>query len=107
MPARRAVFLPPLAAAPRPPAVTPLESTLIGMLQVFILNNLKLFRISTYEKRRGKGPKRARFAQFCCNATPFRLNTFKSVSTQTTLSPFYMNTYQQQVPVVCTPNTST
>src|SRR5260370_6297174 len=94
--ARRAVLLTPLAAEPRLPAVTPLESTLIGMLQVFILNNLKLFRISTYEKRRGKGPKRARFAQFWCNATPFRINTFKSVSKQTTLSPFRMNTYEKQ-----------
>src|SRR6266849_2830697 len=65
------------------------------MPQVFILNNLKLFRINAYVKRRGKGRKRSRFAQFWCNATPFRINTSKSVSKQTTLTLFRMNTYEK------------
>src|SRR5260370_33378481 len=47
------------------------------MLEVFILNNLKLFRINTYEKRGGKGRKRACFAQFWRNLNPFRINTFE------------------------------
>ena len=100
--ARRAVLLTSPTAEPCLPTVypeqrraTPLESTLIGMLQVFILNNLKLFRIITYEKRGGKSRKRARFAQFWCNATPFRINTSKSVSKQTTLTLFRMNTYEK------------
>src|SRR5712692_2654653 len=88
------VCLPPVCPEQR--RATPVESTLIGMLQVFILNNLKLFRINTYEKRGGKGRKRARFAQFWCNATPFRINTSKSVSKQTTLSTFRINTYEKQ-----------
>src|SRR5260370_407400 len=100
--ARHAVLLTPAPAEVCPPLAypeqrraTPLESTLIGTLQVFILNNLKLFRITTYEKRGGKGRKRARFAQFWCNISPFRINTSKSVSKQTTLSPFRMNTYEK------------
>src|SRR2546427_5172185 len=100
--ARHAVLLTPApadvclpVACPEQRRATPLESTLIGTLQVFILNNLKLFRITTYEKRGGNGRKRARFAQFWCNATPFRINTSKSVSKQTTLSPFRMNTYEK------------
>src|SRR5260370_41513848 len=36
-----------------------------------------------------------RFAQFWCNLNPFRINTCKSVSKQTTLSPFRMNTYKK------------
>src|SRR5258708_7010500 len=92
-PAPAGVCLP--LACPEQRRATPLEPTLIGLLQVFILNNLKLFRINTYEKRGGKGRKRARFAQFWCNATPFRINTSKSVSKQTTLSPFRMNTYEK------------
>src|SRR5260370_23519782 len=87
------VYLPPVYPEQR--RVTPLESTLIGILQVFILNNLKLFRINTCEKRGGKGRKRPRFAQFWCNISPFRINTSKSVSKQTTLSPFRMNTYEK------------
>src|SRR5260370_26563492 len=47
------------------------------MLEVFILNNLKLFRINTYEKRGGKGRKRACFAQFWRNLNPFRINTYE------------------------------
>src|SRR6266849_9255641 len=35
-----------------PPVLTPLESALI---QVFILRNLKLFRMNTYKKHRGEG----------------------------------------------------
>src|SRR6266851_1864384 len=100
--ARHAVLLTPSPAdvclplaCPEQRRATPLESTLIGMLQVFILNNLKLFRINTYEKRGGKGRKRARFAQFWCNLNPFRINTSKSVSKQTTLTLFRMNTYEK------------
>src|SRR5258708_3047231 len=87
------VCLPPVYPEQR--RATPLESTLIGMLQVFILNNSKLFRITTYEKGGGKGRKRARFAQFWCNVTPFRINTSKSVSKQTTLTLFRMNTFEK------------
>src|SRR5229473_6174232 len=101
--ARRAVLLTSPTAEPCLPTVypeqrraTPLESTLIGMLQVFILNNLKLFRINTYEKRGGKGRKGAHFAQFWCNVSPFRMNTSKSVSKQRTLTTFRMNTYEKQ-----------
>ncbi len=100
--ARHAVLLTPTLADlclppvyPQQRRATPLESTPIGMLQVFILNNLKLFRITTYEKRGGKGRKRARFAQFWRNVTPFRINTSKSVSKQTTLTLFRMNTYEK------------
>src|SRR5260370_29034469 len=93
--ARRAVLLTAKTAEPRLPTVTPLEPTLIGMSQVYILNNLKLFRINTNVKRGGKGRKRACFAQFWCNATPFRINTSKSVSKQTTLPLFRMNTYEK------------
>src|SRR3989454_11237895 len=82
-------------ACPEQRRATPLESTLIEMLQVFILNNLKLFRINTCEKRGGKGRKRARFAQFWCNLNPFRINTCKSVSKQTTLSTFRINSYEK------------
>src|SRR5260370_16438634 len=49
----------------------------------------------TYEKRGGKGRKRTRFAQFWCNISRFRINTSKSVSKQTTLTPFRMNTYEK------------
>src|SRR5260370_25246784 len=64
---------------------TPLESTLV---EVFILNSLNLFRMNTL-----CGP--PRFAQFWYNLNPFRINTCKSVSKQTTLSPFRMNTYKK------------
>src|SRR5260370_40656491 len=64
-------------AWPEQRRATPQESTLVGMPQVFILNSLKLFRINTYEKRGGKGRKRARFAQFWCNLNPFRINTYE------------------------------
>src|SRR5260370_24373668 len=97
--ARRAVLLTAPTAEPRLPTVypeqrraTPLEPTLV---QVLILNNSKLFRITTYEKGGGKGRKRARFAQFWCNVTPFRINTSKSVSKQTTLTLFRMNTFEK------------
>src|SRR5258708_28626027 len=100
--ARHAVLLTPAPAdvclplaCPEQRRATPLESTLIGTLEEFILNNLKLFRINTYKKKGGKGRKRARFAQFWCNLNPFRINTSKSVSKQTTLSPFRMNTYEK------------
>ena len=38
-------------------------------------------------------PRLPRFAQFWCNASPFRINTSKSVSKQTTSTLFRMNTY--------------
>src|SRR6266567_3854901 len=38
-------------------------------------------------------PRLPRFAQFWCDASPFRINTSKSVSKQTTLTLFRMNTY--------------
>src|SRR5258708_14944247 len=82
----RAVHLTAPTAEPFLPSATPLEPTLMGMLQVFI---------NTYEKRRRKGRKRARFAQSWCNISPFRINTSKSVSKQTTLTPFRMNTYEK------------
>src|SRR5260370_26638168 len=40
-------------------------------------------------------PRLPRFAQFSCNISPFRINTCKSVSKQTTLTPFRMNTYEK------------
>src|SRR5216683_3026250 len=82
----RAVLLTAPTAEPCLPSATPLEPTLMGMLQVFS---------NTYEKRRRKGRKRARFAQSWCNISPFRINTSKSVSKQTTLTPFRMNTYEK------------
>ena len=64
---------------------TLLESTLT---EVFILNSLNLFRMSTFCGS-------PRFAQFWCNLNPFRINTCKSVSKQTTLSTFRINTYEK------------
>src|SRR5229473_3464435 len=40
-------------------------------------------------------PRLPRFAQFSCNVNPFRINTSKSVSKQTTLTPFRINTYEK------------
>jgi hypothetical protein len=51
-------------------AVTSLESTLV---EVFILNNLNLFRMNTYKKQ-GERPL---FAQFWCNVSPFRMNIYE------------------------------
>src|SRR6266581_2900815 len=67
------------------PSATLLESTLID---VFILNSLESFRMNTCH---GRTP----FAQFWCNVTPFRINTYKSGSKQTTLTPFRINTYEK------------
>ena len=53
---------------------------------MFILNNLKLFRMNTYEK---KGEEK-------CNVSPFRMNTYESVSKQRILTLFRMNTYEKQ-----------
>src|SRR5713226_4303153 len=66
-------------------SATPPESTLP---EVFILNSLNFFRMNTSH---GKPP----FAQFLCNVSPFRINTCKSASKQTTLTPFRMNTYEK------------
>src|SRR5712664_2723181 len=44
-------------------------------------------------KRQGE---EAHFAQFWCNVSPFRMNTYKSVSKQRTLTPFRINTYEKQ-----------
>ena len=52
------------------------------VIEVFILNNLKPFRMNT--------------RQFWRSVSPFRINTCKSVSKQSTLSPFRMNTYEKQ-----------
>src|SRR5260370_36196458 len=48
--------------------------------------------MSTYKKHSGW----PHFAQFWCNVSPFRINTCKSVSKQTTLTPFRMSTYEKQ-----------
>src|SRR5260370_2179757 len=82
MPARHAVPLTTPKADVCLAAATLLESTLV---EVFIRNSLNLFRMNTFCGS-------PRFAQFWCNLTPFRINTCKSVSKQTTLSPFRMNT---------------
>src|SRR5260370_42402380 len=85
MRARHAVPLTAQEADSRLPPATSLESTRVEM---FTLNNSNLFRMST---DRG----RACFAQFWCKVSPFRINTCKSVSKQTTLTPFRMNTYEK------------
>jgi hypothetical protein len=69
MRARHAVLLTPsksscpaqLLSCKQTASITLLESTLV---EVFILNNLNLFRINTYEKHRGEGgrPSRALLA---------------------------------------------
>ena len=41
-------------------------------------------------------PRPPRFAQFLCNVNPFRINTYKTVSKQATLSTFRINTYEKQ-----------
>jgi hypothetical protein len=41
-------------------------------------------------------PRLLRFAQFWCNINPFRINTCKTVSKQTTLTPLRINTYEKQ-----------
>src|SRR5882762_1867526 len=64
---------------------TPLEPTFV---EVFAVNSLNIFRMNTFCGS-------PRFAQFWCNLNPFRINTYKSVSKQTTLSPFRMNTYEK------------
>src|SRR5260370_7599899 len=66
-------------------ATTP-ESTPV---EVFIPGDLNLFRISADVGR-------PHLAQFWCNASPFRINTCKSVSKQTTSTPFRMNTYEKR-----------
>src|SRR6266852_5661318 len=76
------VCLPPVYHEQR--RATPPESTLV---EVFIPGDLNLFRINTDWGR-------PQFAQFWCNASPFRINTCKSVSKQGTLTPFRMNTYE-------------
>src|SRR5260370_41467833 len=89
MPARREVLLTAQGSDPRLLPTILLESTLIGMLQVFILNNLKPFRMN-------KVTKDPHFAQFWCSVTPFRINTCKSVSKQMTLTTFRINTYEKR-----------
>jgi hypothetical protein len=69
----------------RLPPATPLESTL---LDVFILNSLSLFRIKANLES-------SHSAQFWCNVTPFKINTCKTVSKQTTLTSFRINTYEK------------
>jgi hypothetical protein len=50
--------------------------------------------IFSFDPRRA-APSAPHFAQFWCNISPFRINTSKSVSKQTTLTPFRMNTYEK------------
>src|SRR5437879_2756819 len=72
-------------ACPEQRRATPLESTLV---EVFILNSLNLFRINTFYDL-------PRFAQFWCNATPFRIQHFqKCVKTNDFIS-LRMNTYEK------------
>src|SRR6266849_301339 len=85
MPVRHVALPTPPAADVCLPSGTPLESTLA---EVFILNSLNPFRMNSCH---GKPP----FAQFWCNVSPFRINTCKSASKQTTLTPFRMNTYEK------------
>src|SRR5713226_2942785 len=89
MPDGRAVLLTAQGSDPRLLPTILLESTLIGTLQVFILNSLKPFRMN-------KIAKSPYFAQFWCTVNPFRINTCKSVSKQTTLTSFRINTYEKQ-----------
>src|SRR2546425_9923472 len=89
MPAHHAVLLTAQGSDPRPLPTILLESTLTGTLQVFILNNLKPFRMNKISKN-------PHFAQFWCNISPFRINICKTVSKQTTLSTFRINTYEKQ-----------
>src|SRR5713101_1615473 len=70
MPARHAVFLTAQGPDPRLLPTILLESTLIGTLQVFILNNLKPFRMN-------KITKSPHFAQFWCTVNPFKINTYE------------------------------
>jgi len=41
-------------------------------------------------------PRLPRSAQILCNVSPFRINTYKTVSKQATLSTFRINTYEKQ-----------
>src|SRR5216683_2950731 len=77
------VRLPPVYHEQR--RATPPESTLV---EVFIPGDLNFFRINTSWGRQY-------YAQSWCNINPFRINTCKSVSKQTTLTPFRMNTYEK------------
>ncbi len=81
----RHVVLLPQAADVCLPSATSLESTLV---EVFILNSLNPFRMNTCRAK-------PHFAQFWCNISPFRINTCKSVSKQTVLSTFRINTYEK------------
>ena len=83
--ARHAAFLIATEGDVRLPPATPLESTLVD---VFIPNSLNLFRINADLER-------SHFAQFWCNVTQFRINTCKTVSKQTTLTSFRINTYEK------------
>src|ERR1700737_4615287 len=60
---RHAVLFTIPEADPRLIPATPLESTLVAMLQVLILNNLNLFRMNTFSGL-------PRSAQFWCSASP-------------------------------------
>src|SRR6266852_7425557 len=75
----------------------------LKLVEVFIPGDLNFFRINTSWGR-------PHFAPFWCNATPFRINTCKSVSKQTTLTIFRMNTYEKQgegwYPTVASANNS-
>src|SRR5260370_42063383 len=60
-------------------------------MEVFISKQLK----TLYNQRPRRKTEKSHFAQFQCKISPFRMNTYKNVSKQTTLTPFRMNTYKK------------
>src|SRR5260370_14957099 len=60
-------------------------------MEVFISKQLK----TLYNQRPRTKTEKSHFAQFQCKISPFRMNTYKDVSKQTTLTPFRMNTYKK------------
>src|SRR5260370_3172555 len=60
-------------------------------MEVFISKQLK----TLYNQRPRRKTEKSHFAQFQCKISPFRMNTYKDVSKQTTLTPFRMDTYER------------
>jgi hypothetical protein len=58
---------------------------------VFILNNLKPSGMNTYGKKGEKSP----FCTILVQSKSLGINTYKSVSKQTTLSTFRINIYEK------------
>src|SRR6266566_5425018 len=50
---------------------SPITFLKFTLVEVFVLKNSKLLRMKTYQKLR------AHFAQFSCNVSPFRMNTYE------------------------------